>query len=667
MLRLLVRGALLASLPLSPLAQDAADDAAGPARRPMSIDDSLRMVSASGLVMAPGGESVLYTRSELDWKDNGRERQTWLRSLEGDEHFQYIGEAGGGGFQYSPDGRWLGFTRSVEGKSQIFRMRTSGGEAVQLSEHATSVGAWRWTADSSRIFFTANAKEEEREKGDDAIVVDEGPNGQSSGSWRELWMLDVASKRETAIVEGEVRVGAFDVAPDGERVAYTARSENRRNQQYKSELYVVHIADRVPRRLTNNNAPESNPIWAPDGSGFVFSAPSIEEWELRLAKLWWMNPDSGEARQVSGAFDGNLRGAVWQSDSRHLLFLGQQGTNTNLYRLDVQGGGVRQLSDLEGSMGSATFSADRSLVAFTHSDYDTPSDLWWSTVDGFAPQRLTRLNAKLEREIAFGQGSTLRWNSSDGTSIEGVLYLPASYREGMQLPLVLNIHGGPAGSFTNSFRASNHVWTGQGYALLCPNVRGSSGYDDELLRGNMRDIGGGDYQDLMTGVDQLIERGLVDPERMGVRGWSYGGILGGWTITQTDRFRAASLGAMVSDWTSEYGPGFNHDVRLWYIGGTPWENPEAWRERSSLTHIANVQTPTILFHGMSDTTDTEPQSMMYFQALKDRGVECRYLRFPREGHGIREPRHRRALDAAELAWFQQHVLGQEWDAGEFGE
>jgi dipeptidyl aminopeptidase/acylaminoacyl peptidase len=149
-----------------------------------------------------------------------------------------------------------------------------------------------------------------------------------------------------------------------------------------------------------------------------------------------------------------------------------------------------------------------------------------------------------------------------------------------------------------------------------------------------------------------------------VRGWSYGGILGGWTITQTDRFKAASLGAMVSDWTSEYGPGFNFDVSLWYIGGTPWENPERWREMSPLTHASDVRTPTLLLHGMEDRTDTEPQSMMFYAALKDQGKTVRYIRFPREPHGFREPRHQRIRDIEEIRWIQEHTLGIDWEPWE---
>jgi dipeptidyl aminopeptidase/acylaminoacyl peptidase len=180
----------------------------------------------------------------------------------------------------------------------------------------------------------------------------------------------------------------------------------------------------------------------------------------------------------------------------------------------------------------------------------------------------------------------------------------------------------------------------------------------------MNDIGGGDYQDLMTGVDKLIADGIVDPEKMGIRGWSYGGILGGWTITQTNRFKAASLGAMVSDWTSEYGQGFNHDVNLWYIGGSPWTNPEGYRQMSPLTHVANVSTPTIILHGERDTTDTIEQSMNFHNALWERGVPTRFIRFPREGHGLREPRHQRTRLVEDITWMQKHVRGIEWTADE---
>jgi dipeptidyl aminopeptidase/acylaminoacyl peptidase len=280
------------------------------------------------------------------------------------------------------------------------------------------------------------------------------------------------------------------------------------------------------------------------------------------------------------------------------------------------------------------------------------------------PVRLTDANPGFADTFALADMRVVRWRSTDGTEIEGLLHLPIGYVDGARVPLVLNIHGGPAGSWRNSFRASYHIYAGLGYASLSPNVR-SSGYTDRLREGNTvargDGIGMGDYQDLMTGVDALIEQGIADADRLALRGWSYGGILGGWTITQTDRFKAASIGAGVYDWTSEYGPGFNNDVRLWHIGGTPWDNPEGYRRQSALTHVANVTTPTLLLHGMEDTTDTEQQSMMFFTALKDIGkAPARYIKFPREPHGFREPRHQRTRDIEEIRWMQKHVLGEDW-------
>ncbi len=631
----------------------------------MNTDDALEMVRVGNALMSPDGEWVFFSKSELEWEKNKRESTYYLVSAEGGEPFKFIGEAGGSSFQFSPRGTYLSFTRSVKDTAQLFLMRTSGGEGVQLTKHGTPIGSYRWSDDESKIFFVANeprSKDEAkaRKAGDDAIFVDEGPNGQREGRWNNLWVFDVGAEEETRLTEEDFRVSAFDLSPDGSRIVLTARYENRRNQSNLSEIYLLDVASKEMVRLTENEAPESGVQWAPDGVHFGYTAADDESWELRNNKLWVMNADTRETRMVSGAFEGNLRGWVWTPDSRSALFTGLQRTNTNLFRVDMASGAVEQLTEVEGNLSAGSFSRDRTRFAYTLQDFDTPPDLWAGVVGAGGGTRLTEANDSLEAEIAFAQGRVVRWNSSDGTEIEGILYLPHGHDGTEPLPLLLHIHGGPAGVFTNSFSTSAHVWAGLGYAQLQPNVRGSSGYSDELLRGNMHDLGGGDFQDLMTGVDYVIREGIADPDHLAVRGWSYGGILGGWTITQTDRFKAASVGAMVSDWTSEYGPGFNYDVRLWYIGGTPWENPDDYRRMSALTHVANVTTPTIILHGNNDTTDTEPQSMMFFQALKDQGKTARYIRFPREPHGFREPHHQRIRDIEEIQWIQKYARGIDW-------
>jgi dipeptidyl aminopeptidase/acylaminoacyl peptidase len=662
--------------------------AAQDARRPMTVDDAMDMVQVGSPLMSPDGSWVLYSQRKLNWDDNEYETEYWRVPADGGEAFRYIGEDGGSSFQFSPDGAYLTFRRPVGGGSsgggsggsesgagaggnsrlqQIFLMRTVGGEAVQLTKHETSVAQYRWAKDGSAIFFAAPDKkpedvEEEEKKGADAIFVDEGPNGQTASNWSNLWVFDMATKEERQITHEELIIGSWDISADGRRLALTARTQNRRNDSYLNEIYFADVGTGQLTKLSDNRAPEGGLVWAPDGSSILFTAADDQEWMNRNTKLWLLDPSSGNHRLLSAAFEGTPRNPTWSTDSKTIYFSGQQGTNSNLFAVDVASGDVSQLTDVEGTLQVASYSADRLTYVYSFTDYRTPSDLWVG--GGSEAVRLTKANPQVE-EWQLADMCVIDWKSKDDFTIEGLFHLPAGYEEGDRVPLVLNIHGGPAGSFSNSWRPSYHIYAGLGYASLSPNVRGSSGYTDHLREGNTfaqgDGIGFGDYWDLMNGVDQLIESGVVDPDRMGVKGWSYGGILGGWTITQTERFKAASIGAGVYDWTSEYGPGFNNDVRLWHIGGTPWDNAEAWRNQSALTHVANISTATLLIHGMNDRTDTEQQSMMFFTAIKDIGrAPVRYMKFPREPHGFREPRHQRTRDIEELRWMQKYVLDIEW-------
>ena len=639
-------------------------------RRPMTTDDVLDMASIGNALLSPDGQWVFYSKSELDWPKNNRKTKYYMISSEGGEPFQYIGEAGGSSFQFSPDGKYFTFKRTVEKNSQIFLMRTSGGEAVQLTKHKNSVGSYKWSVDSTKIYFSASeprSKEDEKKYTDgyDMIFVDEGPNGQGEGSWRNLWMFDLETKTATKITDEKFLLGSFDVSSDGKKVIFTAQYSNRRNDQDKSEIYLMNLGEKEKNRLTDNNSPEGGLMWAPDNKSFIFTAADDKEWLNRNSKIYVMNPETKKYSLVSGKFEGSPRVITWTDDSRFLLINGQQKSNSNLYKMNIDTGEYENITDVSGSLRVSSISKDKTKVLYSFSDYKTPSDIYVSSIDEFKPKRLTNANPWIETDILLADMKIIQWTSKNGFEIEGLFHLPSGHIKGTKLPLIANIHGGPAGSFTNSFRTSYHVFAGLGYASLSPNVRGSSGYTDKLREGNTVQkgdgIGLGDYWDVMNGVDYVINEGFVDADRLGIKGWSYGGILGGWTITQTDRFKAASLGAGVYDWASEYGPGFNYDVRLWHIGGSPWDNPDGYRKQSTLTYVKNITTPTLIIHGMSDTTDTESQSMSLFTALKDIGkVPVRYLRAPREGHGFRESRHQRTRDIEEIKWMQKYVLGIDW-------
>jgi dipeptidyl aminopeptidase/acylaminoacyl peptidase len=643
-------------------------------KRPMSLDDVLDLVQLSAPRISPDGSRVLFARSEIEeWKDNKRVATVWIANADGSNQYQFLGSDKDRAPQWSPDGSHVAFlsTRDKpesdkDGGPQIWIIRSAGGEAAKLTEHKGNIKDFEWAADSSRIVFLAEQAESEEEKagrkaGDDAIFVDEGANGQERGRYSEIWEIAITDRQAKQITKDRLLIQDFKPSPDGRRVAVIHRPDNRRNSQYLAEVAIIDVASGALKNLTKNDAPEQNVAWTPDGSHVTFVAPSDKAWDLASDRLWAVSTSGGGQRRIGAAFDGDISTYFWAPDGRSIYVGGMRRARSGVYQIDAATGKMRTVlaGDWNGTMESMT--RDRSRGAFVSSMPDKPGNV--AIVDAIQGTARLVTNANPHAtDFAMSQFKAITWKSTDGLDVEGMIWLPADYKPGTKLPLLLSIHGGPAGVWTTAFRGINHVYTSLGWAVLEPNVRGSSSYGDALLRGNMKDIGGGDYQDLMTGVDKLIADGIADPARLAVRGWSYGGILGGWTITQTNRFKAASLGAMVADWPSEYAMGFNHDVRLWYIGGTPWENPEEFRQKSAYAHIARVQTPTIIIHGENDTTDTIGQSMIYYQGLKDRGVPTRFIRFPREPHGFREPAHQRIRDAEEISWLMKHTLGKEWSA-----
>ena len=637
----------------------------------LTVDEVIDMVRVSGPRLSPDGSRILFTKNELDWDENKRESRIWVVGPDGSNMRPFTGSTDDRSPEWSPDGRWVSFTRPVgDGDSvrQLFVLPTDGGEAIQLTRHGTAVGRYLWSEDSGSIFFMAgdslpDETEKERRKGDDAVFIDEGPNGQTRGNWNGVWTVQVdveeAPLQASRLTpEGRI-VGGFSPSPDGNHLAYSYRTENRRNAGHLSEIAILSTTTGDEERVTDNDAPESQLAWSPDGASITFVAPDLESWELDQGNLYHHHIPTGETRQLMADVDADMRSYRWTAGGRFIDVVALDRTDANLYRLDVRSDELEQLTDLPGVVSGVSFDSFHDKAAIQFASPSEPGDLWLVDLGDGSRTRLTTANPWLE-EKRLAEPEVIRWESSDGLEIEGLLYTP----QGREAPgaAVLEIHGGPAGVFTRGFDADAQLLVAEGYAVLQPNVRGSSGYGDALLRGNMNDIGGGDYRDLMTGVDAIIDRGVAHADSLGVKGWSYGGILGGWTITRTDRFKAASLGAMVADWRSEFGAGFNFDVVRWYLGGDPWSNRDQWAERSAYTHLDRVKTPTILFHGANDRTDTMEQSMNFFAGLRHLGVEARFILFPREGHGIQEPRHRRTLMIEEMRWLHRFVKGlDDWE------
>lgn len=645
----------------------------------MSIDDQLRLKRITDTTMTPDGNSVLYTVRFLNWGENDFDTEHFLYRVDDQSTHQFIGKDGGEEFQFSPDGKLLAMLResgaggdqSDEDQneaSQIYVMHTEGGEAIQVTSHRGGVSNFKWKANSKGFIFLADdmrteKAEEEYDMGDDSYFVDIAPNGKHFARYSNFWSIDLSQTDETQLSELKLVIGDFDISPDGQKIVFDARPDSRTNHPGDAELYVFNLAEDKLIQLTKNQAPESNAMWSPDGQSIAYRAPDDKTFELRTGYFWIMNLESRKSHRLDGQMTGELSTEpVWSANGQHLIFTEIHGTNTNLYQIDVESGKAQALTQVTGTLRAHGFSNDGTRMVYSFQDFTTPADLFISDLNAVETQQITNLNPWVKNSLTLSDGQLLNWTSKGGMSIEGVYY-PTLNDSDKSPPLIVHVHGGPSGVIENAFRADFQILAGLGFSILAPNYRGSTGYGDKLLTGLIGEVGDGEFIDIMTGVDHTIAEKGVDPDRLGIRGWSWGGVSTSYVITQTDRFKAASIGAMVGNWAAETGPGFNFDVSLWYIGGTPWDNPEEWRKRSSMSHVKNVVTPSIIFHGGKDETSSVGQSLMFYTALRNIGkAPVRYMNFPREQHGFDEPRHIRRQQTEEISWLKKYVVGQDWQA-----
>lgn len=631
--------------------------AAPPAKRPMTVDDQFRLAAPGTPLLSPDGRWVLYTVERASLAENARHTSTWLAPADGRVPPREFLREGDSSPMWAPTSRSVFFFRGGE----LFEQGVEDTGALQRSRLGVEdPGSWQLSRDGKSFLVVRQEASPSGPGADsDVVYVDEGSNGQTRDFWTNLWRYDLAAGTLARVTQRDWSIGGSDLSPDGRTAVVAARPDNGRNTRARTELFAVDLASGAVRQLTRNGVPESGPLWSPDGKSLLFTAVRLDRWEHGNGDLWLLDVASGEARNLTPNHTGRFLQPLFAPDGGALFVTSGYGTTRFPVRIDVASGRITPLVETVGNVRVGSWSDDRRSFAYVYQDFTTPPDVYVGRTGDAADRqhRVTDLNPWVREEIALGSVETVRWPSFDGKEIEGLLHLPPGAGAApAPRPLLVHVACGPGCAWLNQFAVKNHVWAGLGYAQLSPNVRGASNYDDAHMQGNRFDIGGGDRQDLLAGVDAMIAHQIADPERLGIGGWSYGGILAGYTITTTTRFKAASLGAMVSDWTSEYGAGANYDMELWYIGGDPWSNPQ-WRERSPLTHADRVRTPTILHHGDLDDTDSPFHSLNYFAAIKRAGTPARLIRYPAEGHDFRQPRSLQLRDNEDVAWMERYVRG----------
>jgi dipeptidyl aminopeptidase/acylaminoacyl peptidase len=620
--------------------------------------------------VSPDGKRIVYTVSEAVTTPEKSEfvTQIWLATIDTKQNLQItFGEKSSTNPKWSPDGNWIAFTSNrKDNKNNLYLLSLNGGEAEPLTEVKSGVSDFAWSPDGRSIAFTmTDPKSDEEEKNDkaknDFRWVDE--NLKMSRLYVLAIQKDANGKREPRkLTAVNYNVDAFDWSPDSSRIAFNHMKTSGGNDWTTSDVSIVEVASTKVTVLANTAAAESSPFFSPDGKSIaILVSDNPPRWaQTGVIQILATNETTGsQPKSLAGSYDGQPGIAGWSPDGKRIYFSEAKGTGTQIYALDVATNRIEGIKSSPAVFSALNLNRSGLMFGFVRQTPDTPGDAYAASVSDFTPVQISRVNADLKTP-ALGRTEVIRWKSKDGKEIEGLLTYPVGYQTGQHVPLILNIHGGPTGVFQQTFIGGRGVYplatfASRGYAILRPNPRGSSGYGTEFRRANMRDWGGGDYQDLMAGVDRVIEMGVADPDRLGVLGWSYGGFMTSWIVTQTRRFKAASAGAPVTNLMSFNGtadiPSFIPD----YFGGQSWEVMDLYQKHSPMFNVKGVTTPTMIQQGDADIRVPISQGYEFYNALKVQGVPTRMLVLPRQPHGPNEPKMQLAAMKANLEWFEKYL------------
>jgi dipeptidyl aminopeptidase/acylaminoacyl peptidase len=484
-----------------------------------------------------------------------------------------------------------------------------------------------------------------------------------------LWVVRIADAataaklKPEALTEGAAfSVTSFAWSPDSKRIAFTAAKNPDLSNSGTADLYVLDVGPKAVRKLVDQPGPERNPAWSPDGSQIAFeTADGQEYYYYTNTRIAVVAATGGAPRVVSRKFDENATLVAWAADG--IYFEGMQRTAAHLFRLQPESGNYERVSapaDLIGN--SFSFSRDFSTVAFACALPNQMGEICITPVRGFVAKVITSLKDQWNG-LRVATREIFEWRSKDGTPVEGVLIKPADFDPSRKYPLLVVIHGGPTGIDRPSLSPDRiyplERFAARGAVILRPNYRGSAGYGEKFRSLNVRNLGLGDHDDVVSGVDALIAKGFIDRDRVGSMGWSQGGYISAFLTTYSDRFRAVSVGAGISNWVTYYVNTDIHPFTRQYLKATPWDDPEIYRKTSPMTYINRAKTPTLIQHGENDKRVPIPNAYELYQGLQDRKVPSKLVIYKGFGHGINKPKQMRHVMEDNEAWFAKWIWGEE--------
>jgi len=636
-----------------------------------TIDELLTLKTVGAAQISPDGKWIAYTVGYGDFKTDAFVNQIWLADVATGRTFQVTrGDKSSNSPRWSPDSTWLTFlSNRIDDKNQIFAINPLGGEAIQLTKSETAINNFAWSEDGQWIAYLASepppsvSKERKDYMGDFEVV-------RREYSFNHIWTFGSTAAFNAPVVgkqrtkKKEFSVESFSWSPDGSRIAFSATINPDLIQGTTSDIYVLDLATDSVRKIVSQPGPDNGPRWSPDGKQIVFSsAMGREPFFATNTRLAIVPAEGGTPKSIpksiTDTFDENANLLEWKQDG--IYFNAQQKTATHLFRLDPSTGTVVRITQPDNLMaGSVSLSRDGQKLAFTASSPTTLSEVFVTDTQNFAPRVLTNMTEQT-KNLTLGTRELVRWKSTDGTEIEGVVIKPADFDPSRRYPLLCIIHGGPTGVdrpallSPDSRTYPSDIWVARGAVILKVNYRGSAGYGEKFRNLNVRNLGVGDAWDVVSGVDNLIAKGFIDRNRVACMGWSQGGYISAFLTASSDRFVAISVGAGISDWSTYY---YNTDITPFtinYLGNNPVNDPEIYQKTSPIAYIKNARTPTLIQHGELDRRVPIANAYELRQALEDKGVKVEMIVYKGFGHGITKPKAQRAVMQHNLGWFNHYL------------
>lgn len=644
-----------------------------PARRLPTLDDLAREQIIGDPQVSPDGAWVAYTLSHTDVKADRSDQHIWMARWDGARTIPLTSRPGETESEprFSPDGRWLSFLseRGTEhDDAQLWLLDRAGGEAVQLTQIKGGIEDYAWSPDGARLALIIDDPDPDAGAAKDAppkpIVIDrflfeQDVTGYLTARHAHLYVFDLASRKAERLTDGDWDEWLPAWSPDGRRIVFVSKRRADADKDENTDLYVVDATPgAAPRRLTSYAGPDnhpdwaSRPAWSPDGRWIAYlQGGPLRLIEYAVHSLAIIPAEGGEPRLLTRRLDRNAADPVWANGSDALSFLEEDDRAVHLESVTLDGA----VSEVVGGRRviAAVSSAPNGHEAVLASDISHPFEVY--AVDGGNLRPLSRANDAWLAELKLAHTEEVSFKSFDGTVVDGFIVRPQAYQPGRRYPTLLINHGGPVMQFQDEWRFAWQYYASRGYLLVASNPRGSSGRGEDWSKAIYADWGDKDARDVLSGVDNAVALGMADPARLGVLGWSYGGMLTNYVIAQDHRFRAARSGASISDILAGYGTDEyvrDYEAEL----GRPWENTQGWLKISfPFLHADRITTPTLFMGGDKDMNVPLQNVKQMYQALKSLGLDTELVIYPGEFHDMTRPSFLADRLDRDVKWFDAHL------------